>query len=821
MTHSTHFDVNPQTQDGPMKTFTQHKTWRALLLAGTATLVLAGCPGDGDDGSDGADGSPGEVNVNIDSATSLNAQITAAAISDDGTVTVDFDLTTANGVAVAGLEVEDSVDRIGMGIAKYFDLQKRSRPLAASAFTEDPTLFKGTKADQWTSYINAVVDPGDVNVEDSFPEDWDANAGAQIQAGIETSCGSECVEATGNGSYRYTFSLPLDQYPVIDGLDTSFDANLTHRVTMELRRFRGDVKEALVNTYYDFIPATGAEASADETRELVVLEQACLRCHSNDYDNSAAHPLILHGGARFELQNCTVCHTTYSGDPETGATIDLGSMVHQIHKAEYFMIGFGGNGNDFRELTFPANGNECGVCHLEGDDAPAQATNWYFHRQEACLSCHEKFAPEDWDGTARSLFHDDSFTPYAEGNCAGCHADDTNPDGSAIYHSAQSLAITNAREAYAYELGNGTYDAEAGTLSFTLTWAANTAPETDPNVSAFWVSAAAFDGLEYDLGGTRGDSDGVFGRHKSRIAFDLTTANTADSPVTSIVNESSVTYTVSQIDAELKDLFAQTGQGFLTGKLFVCADSSVVDMDTSTLVPIACDNTETRVTETIVAGNQASFSTDGSDIDLRRVVAMEMGCVNCHAEQADFSAAHVGTRGDEEYPPNSDCGSCHAGTPNTAVALTDGSCVSCHNPGGSAHSNKAFERGFDYKVMIHQIHAGTRSERRTTDLEITYPDTPANCLTCHAEGQLDLATLPAVPAFVADDGEFSPTVAACASCHATSEEANAAAVAHFRQNGGVFAGTVGQYEAEGNSESCATCHAAGRSSGYDVVHGLE
>lgn len=794
--------------------------WRALLTAGAMALALSGCPNDGDDGAEGPEGPPGEVSINVAAANSLNATITGVTVDDAGNVMVDFDLTNANGVAISGLDSYADLDRIGMGIAKLTTLQKRARPLPSDGSASDGS-GKGSKAMQWTSYINRVVEPGDVNVGEGFPADWDANKGPQIQAGIETGCGIECIEATGNGQYRYTFSMPLSEYPAVNGLDTSYDANLTHRVTMELRRFRGDVKEALVNAHFDFIPATGAAATADETRNLVVLEQACLRCHSNDYDNSAAHPLILHGGARFDIENCTVCHTPYSGDPETGATIDLGSMLHQIHKAEYFMIGFGGNPQDFRELTFPANGNDCHVCHLNGEDAPAQANNWDFHRQEACLSCHEKFAPADWDGTARGLFHSNGFTPFAEGNCAGCHADDTNPMGSAIFHLAKADATANAREAYAYTLGNGTFDPTLGTLTFTLNWAAEMAPETDPNVKAFWVTAAAFNGSEYDLGGVRADTASAFGRHKSRIAFDLKTANAPDGVITSVAGEGGITYTVSGIDPLVHDLFTATGQGFIDGKLYVCANASVVNLDTSALVPVACDSPDARVIDAIVAGNKASFSADATEVAMRRVAALEMGCVNCHAEQADFSASHLTTRGDETYPPDSACGSCHSGSPNTAMLLTDGSCVACHNPTGSAHANKPFEQGFEFKVMIHQIHAGTRAVRRTTELDATYPDSAANCSTCHGDGQISLATMASLPAFAAADGEFSPTVAACASCHAPSEAANPAAVTHFRQNGGVYGGTPGQYVPAEAAETCATCHDAGRSAGYDVVHGIE
>lgn len=94
--------------------------------------------------------------------------------------------------------------------------------------------------------------------------------------------------------------------------------------------------------------------------------------------------------------------------------------------------------------------------------------------------------------------------------------------------------------------------------------------------------------------------------------------------------------------------------------------------------------------------------------------------------------------------------------------------------------------------MIHQIHADTRSVRRLTTDAATFPENPANCAACHDKGQLSLATLGDKPAFLASTGEYSPTVAACASCHATTAT-DSAVIGHFETNGGVYNAAAGTY----------------------------
>lgn len=95
----------------------------------------------------------------------------------------------------------------------------------------------------------------------------------------------------------------------------------------------------LINSVYDFIPATGQAAAAEDSRVLIDQQQACYRCHGSDRDNSEAR-LLMHGSKRFAFEGCVMCHTSYSGDPETGSALDMATLTHKIHHGEYKVVGY-------------------------------------------------------------------------------------------------------------------------------------------------------------------------------------------------------------------------------------------------------------------------------------------------------------------------------------------------------------------------------------------------------------------------------------------------------------------------------------------------
>jgi len=803
-----------------MKRFNFNAAAKAVFSAGILSFALAGC---GSDGKDGEDGEDGPVGVDIKSATTLKAKITHAAVTD-GIVSVDFSLENANGVAVIGLEEFTEINTLGFGIAKLDALQKRT--LVDTTAPDEPASRKGTKPTQWTSYINSVKAPNEAHI----PEGYEALATDQIQANIETSCKTDCITMLSAGEYRYTFSKALSDYDQIDGLNTEYNAELVHRVTLELRPTSKTQNATLINTHFDFVPALDREATAEETRNLVNLQESCIRCHSNNYEHAWAPKLAMHGTKRTEIENCVVCHTTYSGDPETQATLDFGSMLHRIHQSTYVMAGYGGSVHDYTDVTFPA-GDGCQSCHIQGEDAPAQADNFFYHRQEACASCHmagfnpvdnPEFSEGDPSKFVRNYFHKYGTSDidgvganvsqhYAAGDCSACHADDSNPMGSAKFHTAKATETINVRDAYAYEVSNGTYDADKGELTFALTWDKATLPHLDTSISSFYINIQAFDGVEFVMGPR--PSSGPLGRNEGRISVDLTSVETNEY-LTAAVDGNTIIYTLSGIGAphtQIMDL----KQGFIDGKLSVCAQAPDQTPESASLVDCATMDESNANFTVYVGSNKASFSEDGSDIAMRAMVASEAKCASCHEKQADFSESHS-----YKYAgaPDNSCRACHASEPNTAVKLADGSCVACHN-GAPAHAIKTFDRGFDFKVLIHGLHADKRTGYYNPNKEqgdITFPNHYGDCAVCHDKGQLTMTNLGNKHAFAAGDGEYSPTVAACASCHAPTAEGKEAAVQHFIANGGVYQGTAGEYVP--GSESCATCHAEGKAYGIDKVH---
>lgn len=133
-------------------------------------------------------------------------------------------------------------------------------------------------------------------------------------------------------------------------------------------------------------------------------------------------------------------------------------------------------------------------------------------------------------------------------------------------------------------------------------------------------------------------------------------------------------------------------------------------------------------------------------------------------------------------------------------------------------SRVGLTNSLDYKVMIHTLHANKRTTVNSNRNEtITFTKHYGDCASCHEKGQLmmtDTASLPAVlnqgEGGSSDILEYSPIAAACGSCHT-----NSSFGPHVEANGGVFGAPLGSYT---GAESCATCHAEGRSMGVDKVH---
>ncbi|MDF0534346.1 OmcA/MtrC family decaheme c-type cytochrome [Shewanella sp. A32] len=390
-----------------MKRFNFNAASKALLGAGLLSLVLAGCGGsDGTDGQDGAPGEPGLTTLSIDNATTLKADFTDASISN-GSVSVTFSLTNANGVAVVGL-------------TKDYDLRFGIAQLTHVVDTNSDGSTGFDHGYQWQSYINVTKAPSNV------PTDVDnLNPSTQTQATVESVSNCDnCLVDNGDGTYTYTYQNNIAN--VTTPVSVTYDADDTQRVTLELK-----TDTLAVNAHFDWQPSSGM-TSGIQTRNVVSID-ACYTCHQPD-------SLKAHGGRRLDLANCEACHTATSGDPESGNSIDFTYMIHAIHRGSarvtydadgnevadpYKIVGYGGSVEDFSEVNFPQTpAADCSVCHVQGTNAPSDAALFTEEKSNtACIACHSEKPSAHHDSTDCMSCHN-AESPYTgTGSAVKRHGD--------------------------------------------------------------------------------------------------------------------------------------------------------------------------------------------------------------------------------------------------------------------------------------------------------------------------------------------------------------------------------------------------------------
>jgi hypothetical protein len=221
-----------------------------------------------------------------------------------------------------------------------------------------------------TSFILAYIPDG----SDSY-----VSYNTRVQTSPIT--GDSAVQATtdsggtytdmGDGVYLYKFgtAVPAD-----------FETDATHTLGMYGRR---DLTEFELNLYVDnvvehFIPSG---EGTPMPRDIVNTETCNGRCHD---------PLAIHGGQRTDIEVCILCHNDSQDiDPDTGNSVDMPLMTHKIHMGAqlangYTIIGYRQGVNDYSEVVYPGEINDCESCHTGGtptEDFPLVAN------PPAVLSC--------------------------------------------------------------------------------------------------------------------------------------------------------------------------------------------------------------------------------------------------------------------------------------------------------------------------------------------------------------------------------------------------------------------------------------------------
>ena len=734
----------------------------ALMLLG---LMLAGCGGKGSPGATGGTGPTGPAgptgpsvgnDVPVTDAERINVTISSVSVPDGGGApTVEYFLTNEAGQGLVGLPA---------GNIRFVIAQ----------------LTPGTRgsSSEWQSYVTR--DDGGV---------------ANAQATAEVATAGSYVD-NGDGTYEYTFASALTGYPA--GPD--FDATRTHRLGVEIRTSSNNfwpINIPANNAPFDFVPAGGAPLFT----RLIVDNDTCNACHDN---------LEAHGEARFDVEYCVQCHNPSSIDGNTGNSVDMKILIHNIHAArpDYSIVGFSGNPEDWADLVWTQDIRNCQTCHDENDTNTPQASNWRLvPSRAACGTCHfddgiaangrNDYAIEEGLHPLQLEFSDDA-------QCVGCHG-----ASSAVTNTAgRSVRVDQAHRIPALEASDD--------FIFNVVAARNVVAGGAPVEVDYSVTDA--DGVPYDL-----DNDPEFttcGDGTSRLAVligwttdDYTNADagTTNAAPISINALGAGCGTGTDVDGDgVFTVIAPQGlPAGLTGSIAVALEGHPgADLDDSGTIGGRGDRV--AVTNTI-----AYYAVGGGDPVPRRNAVLIEKCADCHLQLA----MHGNNRTDEPEV----CVMCHnpnATDINRRVADSD-----CVNDLGSD------DQSIDMKNMIHGIHAGNIGvcgfgNSSHPYFGVVYPGRLNNCEGCHAPGgyyPVDPGVLLGTtidandPATPTDDVVISPNTSVCSSCHTS-----VAAADHMRANGGDFAAGKAADSSLISSgvESCVICHGAGRA--YDVqdVHGV-
>jgi OmcA/MtrC family decaheme c-type cytochrome len=231
-------------------------------------------------------------------------------------------------------------------------------------------------------------------------------------------------DATTSGDeYMATFGTPLPD----DATGTwTFSADVRRVSTIDDLSFEGlDVTEGAFNPIYY---ATVTDSELEPRREVVSMEK-CNVCHDS---------LALHGGQRFNVKECLMCHRPNRDDsnrrPEEELppeSVDMRWLIHRLHTGhelsdDFTVYGFGNRPHNYNHLHYPSDLRVCETCHI-GDSynvpLPSGAMdvttprNFYSPTTPgatACLACHDSI-----DAAAHAYVN---TAPFGE-SCAACHGD--------------------------------------------------------------------------------------------------------------------------------------------------------------------------------------------------------------------------------------------------------------------------------------------------------------------------------------------------------------------------------------------------------------
>ncbi|MGL4711239.1 MAG: multiheme c-type cytochrome, partial [Shewanella sp.] len=434
-----------------MKRFNFNTATKAMLGAGLLSLLLAGCGGS--DGNDGEDGKPGEIALTINDVTNVVTKVDTANFNEaTKTLTVEFNLTNANGVAITGLETLKDPIRLAFG--RMGNRGETFKPFKVG--DKDVTATADADEAIWLSYNNKLNTTTGLH---SGTANWRPN----------TNCpeGNQCLEYLGQGKYKITAANIINT----NGLDYGYDA--TKIQGLYLITYEAGANKVRNTEMYYWNPADGKKVSSPRTE---MTEQTCTNCH-------VAQDHIRHSNYGNTAEQCGFCHTDYTqyqkvkkdtegnditvtyngstkglvhgfhvGATETnrrkvakfGSTIASGAVKNPAFTYIFDRATATAEG---KPLNFPASAANCEACHVSSattvDTLPSGlsplALAWFADTDvNSCQTCHGDYhyGSRTKDNPVDPT-NPESPTVTTLTGCVECHSSyDGNTRGGAFRHFA-------------------------------------------------------------------------------------------------------------------------------------------------------------------------------------------------------------------------------------------------------------------------------------------------------------------------------------------------------------------------------------------------
>ena len=844
--------------------FTFARLVLAMLMAGT----IAGCGGD-DDGGGTAPPLAGALGEKIAAAarepsndSSTNSSSAFKVLQDNG---VPAMVVPASGSAQVNFTVfSDGAVKTGL--------------TNADARIAIAKLVPGTNGeiDQWVNYIYRI----ETAAAGVGPGGSQTPAATAKQATTDSSTPASLVFHP-EGYYTYTLTADIKDPGKTQGV--IFEPNRTHRVAIQLSYTNAAGETVRVNPYFDItFDASGNAVSVTDPNQTRLMADvaSCNGCHEKlalhgggrvdvQFCVMCHNPGTTDANSGNVLTLQTMVHKIHAGRL-LKSKLDAG-----LGGEEYVIWGFGNSKHDYAEVGFPQDLRNCTVCHTAANPKTPQGDNWKSRpTKESCLTCHASNAGSKWDSVhvvyASVLVGSGAAArDLTNAMCNECHRVGTDLAPERVHWNQNE---ENAAK-YRMNIESATYDAAARRV--TVRYFLSDPTNGDAPYNLVTPECSVTDGVPTC------SSTAKFGNLRLYLAYqnlvgqstlvtEFTAYNNGGSSANVFaykgVNDGSNHYT---IDIALP---ADTATAVAAGTARLVSIGQIkepllqVQSATDPRPPVV----PTVLINTVVQHTYLDVVLSGTPNPRRQVVSNEK-CNVCHGALGTTSgsntlanAFHGGARNTVEA-----CVICHDANRMSSTVMTSGMTLAesyqfkrmIHGIHGNSRRTYPFTHGnkvigpFGMDGLLQAVGltagdlatapegtlflpfatgtvvpAGTAlaSDVENYAAEVAWPGVGLNCNACHVNDSFksDRSPLGAVVAkpligspLAANPDPLSwrvisPQAATCTACHDS-----APAIEHVMGYGNASFGNRSQADSIHVQETCADCHAPGRSRGVDVVHG--